>query len=96
MSISFDLLGTNAGLELDKGNTGNKTRITLRFFVQQVKAVGKSQDGYIVYIVSNVEEEITGFFASADLQTCKDVVSIISLLAVVVIIRTKLLTQMQT
>lgn len=93
MSISFDLLGTNAGLELDKGNTGNKTRITLRFFVQQVKAVGKSQDGYIV---SNVEEEITGFFASADLPTCKDVVSIISLLAVVVIIRTKLLTQMQT
>lgn len=49
-----------------------------------------------MYIVSNVEEEITGFFASADLQTCKDVVSIISLLAVVVIIRTELLTQMQT
>lgn len=49
-----------------------------------------------LYIVSNVEEEITGFFASADLPTCKDVVSIISLLAVVVIIRTKLLTQMQT
>lgn len=95
MSISFDLLGTNAGLELDKGNTGNKTRITLRFFVQQVKAVGKSQDGYIVYCI-NVEEEITGFFASADLPTCKDVVSIISLLAVVVIIRTELLTQMQT
>lgn len=45
------MLGTNAELELDKGNTGNKTRITLHFFVQQVKAVGKSQDGYIVYCI---------------------------------------------
>lgn len=91
MSISFDVLGTNAGLELDKGNTGNKTRITLRFFVQQVKAVGKSQDGYIEYCIERRRRKNRALRA-----TCKYVVSIISLLAVVVIIRTKLLTQMQT
>lgn len=44
----------------------------------------------ILNIVLNVEEEIIGFFVFVDLLICKDVVSIISLLVVVVIIRIKL------
>lgn len=95
MSISFDLLGTNAGLELDKGNIETKPGSRCASLCNKSKqSANRRMD--TLYIVSNVEEEITGFFASADLPTCKDVVSIISLLAVVVIIRTKLLTQMQT